>query len=202
MQVFVLLISDFTAEELNSPWISFGDALNTINTNNTILIDTESILMAKSAPSEYAHFVYVSLDEWTRMYTALIMRNGRDNMLESMNVIVAERISYVDNFIQSTQLDEECYKQIFPVYTTNPTFVHIQVSKITGALALLFLGLCTSVIILYLEIIWFQWKNANMGKDNEFQTFIIHLNIDNTFSSAKRKEIYWQYMRLLKEIDR
>ncbi len=200
----VLSKSMKTAAQLNSPWISFGDVLNTINTNNTIVIDTESILMqelAQSAPSECANFVYVSLDEWTRMYTALIMRNGRDDILESMNVIVAERISYVDNFIQSIQLDKECYKHIFPVYTTNPTFVHIQVSKITGALALLFLGLCTSVIILFVEIIWCKWKSVNVGKKGEFQTFVIHLNIDHTFSSAKREEIYWQYKRLLEEID-
>jgi hypothetical protein len=39
------------------------------------------------------------------------------NILEFMNVIVAERMSFVHDFIQLNQLNEKCQKHIFPVFT-------------------------------------------------------------------------------------
>ena len=38
-------------------------------------------------------------------------------MLESMNLIVAERMSFVDEYIQTFNLSDECKKRIYPVYT-------------------------------------------------------------------------------------
>jgi hypothetical protein len=66
----------------------------------------------------YLHFyLYISFDEWTRSYAGLIMRKERVGILEFMNVIAAERMPFVYDFIQSNQLNEKCQKHIFPVFT-------------------------------------------------------------------------------------
>ncbi len=191
-----------TAAQLNFEWIDYGDALYTINTYNAILIDTNNVLMGELlASTECANYVYVPFDDWTRIYRALIIRNGRVDILESMNVIVAERMSFIDTYFQSFQLSEECRQHIFPVYIPNPKFEPLPLLKITGALALLFLFLCSSVFVLFAEIIWYNWRGAKMKTKKEFQTFVIHLNIDNTFSSERREAIFKQYLRLLDVID-
>jgi hypothetical protein len=59
----------------------------------------------------------ISFEEWTQIYGALIMRKERVDILEFMNVIVAVRMSFVHDFIQSNQLNEKCQKHIFPVFT-------------------------------------------------------------------------------------
>jgi hypothetical protein len=99
--------------------------LDAINRENGIYINAESellYLLDKIEPDLCENYLYISLDEWTRMYAGLMMRKERVDILESMNVIVAERMSFVDNFIQSNQLNNECRAHIFPVYTPNPKY--------------------------------------------------------------------------------
>jgi hypothetical protein len=190
------------------PMFSLGlvkDTLEKVDKNNLIYIDTETAVLAKLQYVKACEdYVYVPFDEWTRMYSAIIMRKERGHMLESMNTIIAERMSFVDDYVQSFQLEDECREQIFPVYTPNPKFESLQLVKITGALAFLFLFLCISVFVLLAEIISHKRRGTKMEIEGEFQTFDIgiHLQIDNSFASASRQEIFDKYVQLLEAIDR
>jgi hypothetical protein len=180
-----------------------SDGVATFLNENTVWISSEGAAMAelnKITPAECANYVYVTLDEWRRAYSALILRNERVDILESMNFIVAERMSYVNDYIQSFQLTEECRKHIFPIYEPNPKFESLPLLKITGALAFLFLFLCISVFVLIAEIISSKRRDPKMATGNEFQTFQIHWDIDDTFSSDKRREIFAKYLELIEII--
>jgi hypothetical protein len=81
------------------------------------------------------------------------MRKERIDILESMNVIVAERLPYVDRFMQVNQLNEECRKHIFPVFTPDPRYIPFVLLKVGGAFAFLLLFLCVSIVVFLIEII-------------------------------------------------
>jgi hypothetical protein len=102
--------------------------------------------------------LYIPFDEWTRSYSALIMRKERVDILESMNVIVAERMPYVDNFIQLSQLNEECRKHIFPVYTPDPKYDALKLVELSGTFAFLFFFLCLSFVIFLFELAYVWWR--------------------------------------------
>jgi hypothetical protein len=191
-------------QELSTP-DGTAAMLNTINNGNAIFISTESgVLFYLAQNIDCSNYVYVPLDEWTRRYSALIVRKERVDILESMNVIVAERMSYIDKYVQSYHLSDECHKHIFPVHTQTPRFESLQVLEFTGALTMLFIFSCMSVLILFVEIVWYKWYGAKTATDTkiEYQTFVIQMMaIDDTFTSVKRQEIFEQYSRLLDVID-
>jgi hypothetical protein len=170
-----------------------------------VFIETEEVLLdvlSTLPPDECANYVFVPFDEWTRVYSSLILRKERGDILESMNLIVAERMSYVNGFIQSFHLDEECHKHIFPVNKPDPIFMPLKLLEITGALAFLLVFLCISVFIFIVEMISAKWSGAEMDVETEFPTFNIQfLQVDKTFSCKKRKEIGALYLRILEVID-
>jgi hypothetical protein len=137
------------------------------------------------------------------LYSALIMRKGRVNILDHMNQIVAARMSYVDKHIQLFQLKEECRKHIFPVYAPNPKYESLKLVNVTGAMAFLFVFLSVSVFVLFVEIILVKLKGATMRNEIELQTFdiLMHLRVDNTFSREKRQRILAKYVKLLTLLD-
>jgi hypothetical protein len=205
---YVSVVSPALSESMNTAeHMNVSSYLDMIQTSNVVFIETEYVglsLLSTIPPAECANYVYVPLNEWTHMYSALVMRKGNKQMLEDMNVVVAERMSYVDEYIQTFQLDKECSEHIFPVYEANPKYKSLQLLKITGVLAFLFLFLCISVFILFAEIIWCKCKGAKVETRHEFQTFDIHMlqmRIDHTFSSGKRQEIFTKYLQLLEVIE-
>jgi hypothetical protein len=154
--------------------------LDAINRENGIFIDAESDLLdllADIEPHLCANYLYIPLDEWTSRYGGLIIRKERADILESMNAIVAERMSYVDNFIHSSQLNEECHKHIFPVYTPDPKYSPLQLMKINGAFVFLFTFLCLAIGVLLIERISVRWtcfNNAETVEQNETYEICVH----------------------------
>jgi hypothetical protein len=190
----------FTQMKIECPVQNVIDAMDACN---TIYIDRESAmldLLAHMSPNDCENYVFVPFDEWTRLYLALIIRKERADILESMNIIVAERMRYVDNNIQSFQLNKVCHDHIFHVYTSNPKYESLQLLKITGAMAFLFTFLCMSVFVLFAEILYHKWCDTKLETTEiECQTFYIqlHMHVDNTFSNRKRQEMYALYTRML-----
>ena len=179
-----------------------------INEYNGIFIDTESTLLdtlADVESSQCADYVYVVFDEWTRMYTALLMGKHKSSMIEAMNAIVAERMSYVDDYIQSFHLNEECRKHIFPTYTPNPKYTPLKLAEFGGVLVFLILFLCVAMFVLLAEMLYNRWTSGRKveAEDDWNAIFQIHiqLDVDTKFSLDRRKLIFAQYAKLLKVID-
>jgi hypothetical protein len=127
------------------------------------------------------------------------MRKERVVLLESMNVIVAERMSFFDNFIHSHQLGVECRKHIFPVYTPNPKYSSLQLAKISGSLVFLFSLLCLSVFVLVGEIVFdkFSVKEAKVAE----KSYEIQLCIDDKIEVGRRIS-YTEYLEFLEIIEK
>jgi hypothetical protein len=186
---------------------STPEYFNVLNNENGILIETESTLLdvINNMDARLCEkYVYVSMDEWTRTYKALILRKDRVDMLESMNVIVAERMPFVDEYIRSFEVNEECRKHIFPVKSSSPTYLSLKLIKISGSLTFLFTFLCLSVVVFAFEIgvnKFYSKDNINKQEDT-FRIFEIrHQFIDNTYTSKKREKIFTKYLELLDLID-
>jgi hypothetical protein len=147
--------------------------LEAINEERAIYIDEEGYLLyllSQIEPNLCANYLYISFDGWTRVYRGIIMRKERVDLLESMNAIVAERMSFVDEYIQSLQMKEECRKHIFPVYTSDPKYSSLQLVKISGAFVFLFSLLFVSLCVLIIECISIRWistKNVESVKQRE-----------------------------------
>jgi hypothetical protein len=184
----------------DNPPIYIGDTeiddFRTIDMYNGIYIDTESTIlgMLSSIDSNLCKdYVFITFDEWFRLYSALIIRKERVDILETMNAIVAERMSYVDNYLQTNQLNDECRQHIFPVYTSNPTYLPLELVKINGLFALWCALLCLAIFILAMEIFWFRYVRGSVEVDN---TFHIHLHIPN-----KHERVFEAYVKLIAEIE-
>jgi hypothetical protein len=139
----------------------YGEVMKNIQKHNGIFIDAESVVLnelTKIEPELCKNYVYETFDDWTRIPSALIMRKERRNMLESMNVIVAERMSFVDNYVQSLTLNEKCREHLFPVYTSNPSYSSLKLAKLSGTFVFLFLFLCLAFLIFVGELLFVWWR--------------------------------------------
>jgi hypothetical protein len=167
--------------------------------NDAVLIDAESLaltVLSLMPESECAKYVYVTFEQWTRNYKAIIIRRERGDVLEEMNAIVVERMSYVDDFIQSSQLKEECRKHVFPVHTPDPKYLSLHLANVSGAFAFLFLFLLLACFVLSGEV----FANKFYGTKQE-EHFDIVIEIDSCDIQPDMHEIifekYLQFMQLL-----
>jgi hypothetical protein len=126
------------------------------------------------------------------------------DMLEIMNIHIAERMSFVGDYIRSFEVDRECRQHILPVYTPDPTYEALRLDEISGVIVFLFGLLVVSIVILLLEILSVKWKNVANGTDfKEVPTsFALHENIDERFEFHKRRRILEKHLELLEEIER
>jgi hypothetical protein len=174
--------------------------------SNVIAIYPETILLKMLAdiPSnECANYIFITFDEWTRMMFSLIMRKERVDILESMNAIVAERMSYVDDHIQSFQMGDACRKHIFPVRIPDPIYAPMLLREFSGAFALLFLLLFVSLASLVVEIIvsWNTKTQITNRQQDELATFVIpRIVVDSSMTDEKRNILYAHYVGILKVI--
>jgi hypothetical protein len=174
-----------------------------VDNHNGIYIEGESLVLQYLSlikPELCKNYVFLTFDEWTRIYSAFIMRKERVDVLESMNVIVAERLSYVNDYMDSYELKKECRKHIFPVYTPDPTYSALILADFSGPVAFLVLFLTFSLLVLLLEIVFSKCKKKSLSTESDFRPYLIHLLIDNTFAPNTRDTISFHYSKILEAI--
>jgi hypothetical protein len=180
-----------------------GRELDLIQSQNGIYIYGESVaLNLLSDVKNCKNYVYITLEELMRVSCGLIIRKQRVDILESMNVVFAERMSFVDDYIRSyADLSYECRKDIFPVYTSDPKYEPLLLVEFSGTFVFLFALLFLAFIIFLLEI--FDAKSIKTQKQNlnavadDFQTFKFVFNIDDTIRSDIRRIIYAKCMDIV-----
>jgi hypothetical protein len=183
--------------------------LELIESINGLSIAPENTLLSylsKMPDNKCANYMYVPFEDGARALSGMIMRKERRDMLESWNAIVAERMSYVDTYMQTFQLSKECRKHIFPIYTSNPTYGSLQLMAFLGAFALLCILLCFSIVVFVGERVFHvhQIKMCVNDDDDAFvQPFHIYLNcyIGRDISNQKRNTIQMHYMKILEEME-
>jgi hypothetical protein len=179
--------------------------MNAVKVQNAIVFAPAEILinLLDAIPTaECNDYMLITLDEWTRIYNAFIVRKERVDLLESMNVIVAQRMSFVDDNIQSFQLEDECKKHIFPVYTPDPKFSSLQLNKLMGLFVLLFLLLFTSLLVLVGEVLCEKFQKKENIFEEIVEPFEIHLQVGNVITPEIRRQIQVKYFEILQLIDK
>ncbi len=196
-------ISTSLANSMNTrPPIYFKhlNPIDVINTQNGILIYEESKLvqlLSEIPPAECQNYVYVVLDGWTRTYISLLMRKQRKDMLEAWNFIVAERMSYVNNYIQTFRLHEDCQKGLFPVYTPDTSYDSLLLWEFTGPFAFLAILLTLSMFSLLGEIVYAKFVKVEEAVHKENFRFIV--DVPETISAPDMQLLY-TYHRAMLEI--
>jgi hypothetical protein len=168
---YVLNVSTVLANSIETNPPIYEWDIRLLHEENAIALSTESVVLSmlyNGEPQSCKNYVFITFDEWTRIYTALIMRKGH-KMLESMNFIVAERMPFVDDYIQSFQLKEECRKHIFPDSASEPQYQPLKLMEFSAPLVFLFLFLCLAVVILFIEIVLFR-RNGKKGDQETEQS--------------------------------
>ncbi len=185
---------------------SFLDNIDIINTQNGILIYEESILvhiLRSIPPDECGNYIYIVFDDWTRTYTSLLMGREQKDMLESWNVIVAERVSYVNEYIRTYGLSEECRNEIFPVYTPDPIYNPLILADFSGAFSLLACMLTLSLFYLMVEVIYMKFvKTEQPHTSSVMGPFEIHIQVSDSVSSRDKKLVYEKYVEILAIIEK
>jgi hypothetical protein len=180
-----------------------SDYIELVNLHNGVLMESKNVILnyilTSVKPPECSNYVLVTFEEWSSVYRALIMRKERMDMLETLNAVVAERMSYVDDYIRSYELDPECHKHIFPVYTPDPTYKALHLMELSGAFVFLFILLGFSVVILVAEIMFVRFVkivDSEPVKPFAIQYFLI----DETTEETQREKIYAKYLEILELI--
>jgi hypothetical protein len=171
-----------------------------IDTQNAIYINAESTvlnLLGKMDADLCSNYVFIPFNEWKNVYSALIMRKGRKDMLERLNFNVADRYSYVDNFMEIFHVSEACRQRLFPVLTSQTSYFPLKLVKISGALMFLFIFLCFSTFVLLLEKFSVRWQRRETPPSKrKLEQVKFPIKVEHTLSSDKRRLI----MELHKDI--
>jgi hypothetical protein len=183
----------------------YNTILNTINKHNAVYFGPENTLLfflSETTSKECANYLYVSFDDLSRSMSGIIITKRRVDILESMNAIVAERMSYVDDHIRSYQMTDECRKYIFPVHTPDPKFERLHLMEFTGTFMLWLLFLFGSLLVFigekFYDCIFFYCKQPEV----EEEPLHISLNVIGKRLSLKTQKIISIYfINILEEIE-
>jgi hypothetical protein len=166
--------------------------LEMLHTHNGIFIDSKSGVLyplSRIRPELCKNYVYHMFDDWTTIPSALIVRKERRDILESMNVVVSERMSFVDDYVQSISLSKHCSELLFSDFIPEPKYVPIQLAKFSGAFAFLFFFLSFSFFLFLFELAYVWWKP-------KLKTFRIVVRFKSTLPVDVQNLIFDKYAKI------
>jgi hypothetical protein len=108
--------------------------------------------LAQLPPSECANYELVELDSVASYWTSLVLRKERHDVLESLNVIVAERMDFVKQLLDDSQLSDECREYIYPPHIAQPTFVPLTMYTLSGAFVLVICASLFALLVFIFEV--------------------------------------------------
>jgi hypothetical protein len=132
-----------------------SDIHTTIYRDNGILMEEIAIIhqyLSQLDPRECQNYAVLKLDEVATFFDALLIRKERRDILESLNVIVLERMDFVSKLIEKHELNEECRQHIYPSNIVEPTYQQLSMYTLSGAFALLMCLLSVSLLIFVVEV--------------------------------------------------
>jgi hypothetical protein len=109
--------------------------------------------LGKLPPSECGKYVVIELSEMSTYSMSIMLRHARRDILESLNVIIAERLTFISGLVEHIQMSDECHKLIYPPTTPEPRFVRLSLSALSGAFAMTICSFGIAIVILLIEIV-------------------------------------------------
>jgi hypothetical protein len=127
-------------------------------------------LMSRNKPEDCANYAVFVLEEIDVHFVTWILRKERRDILETLNVIVAERMDFVTRLLEKNQLSDECRNHIFPPNVAEPRFKKMSMYTLSGVFTLL---MCLSVVALITFLVEILFGKCRAEKKN--------IDIDATF---------------------
>ncbi len=138
------------------------DNYELINSSRTIIFENIMSInqrLSKLAPSSCGDFSVIELTELVPSWMSLVLSKRRRDSLDSLNVIVAERMDYITNLMDGTQLKDECREHIYPSNDQEMKFVPLNVYALSGAFALIVCLSLLALVVLIGEILFGKYTH-------------------------------------------
>jgi hypothetical protein len=132
------------------------DLRNDIIDNNAVYLNEISFIIQKLSqlpPRECANYDVILLPQIMHIWMCLMVRNERRDLLEPFNVIIAERMDFINNLPDKPQMSEECMNYVFPRDIGANQFVSLSIYSLSGAFALLLILLALSIFVFLAEFL-------------------------------------------------
>jgi hypothetical protein len=136
----------------------------------------------------------------------MILRKERRSILESLNIIISERLTFVGLIADEMKLNKECEKHINPPNIVEPKYVPLTRYTLSGAFVLLLCLCAVAILIFLLEVtthLIFKVLNSNASSDFELSSDVILFN--NSFleivTPEGRDEVMQKYSDFLQVFD-
>jgi hypothetical protein len=103
-------------------------------------------------PEECSKYAIVELNEVGPAWATMMLNKKRRDLLEPLNVIVAERMNFVTQLLEKDKTNEECMKHIYPKNIAEPKFQQMTMYTLSGIFALLVALLIFAAIVFLVEV--------------------------------------------------
>jgi hypothetical protein len=140
-------------------------------------------------PELCKNYEYRTFDDWTTIPSALIMRKERRDILDAMNVIVSERMSFVNDYVQSISLNKQCSELLFSDFIPDSKYSPLQLVKISGVFVFLFFFLSFSFFLFLFELAFVWWRP-------KLKTFRFVIRFSETLSLDRQALILTKYSKM------
>jgi hypothetical protein len=199
-----VLIDESNSVELKNALAQHPPTLGTVHLSRTEDILTRNAIIIEDVPSvhqrlshlkssECANYDVVELPEIVPSWVSLLIRKGRRDALEALNVVVAERMNFVYDLIDANALSNECRKHIYPSNSIEQKFTPLSIYTLSGTFFLIACLCFLSFIMLLCEIIVHKSKYTKPLETLPQKRFLL-LNCDiDTIKLSHRDEIIRQY---------
>jgi hypothetical protein len=145
------------AMNINPPETSvWVDLTNNISNQNGIFlheIDIINDMLSKLPPNECANYDIIDLPEIMPLWVCLTLRNERRDLLKPLNIIIAERMNFINNLLDKPPLSEECMKHIYPPENAETSYVPLSIYSLSGAFAVLVCLLMLAFLCFAIELL-------------------------------------------------
>jgi hypothetical protein len=180
---------------------SLTQAYDSVDKENRIMLSPMSFIYERLnalEPELCERYAIVELTDLPPTMRGLIFNKNRTKIVEAMNVIVLERMDFIQKMYSLFELNEECRNYIFPKDSLN--YKSLQLRSLTGALTLLAAMMVFGIIICILEFGMFRFSTTKQEKDDTKVFLDLHIDILATVDSSKHLILLQKYAEILKEL--
>jgi hypothetical protein len=179
-----------------------GTMKDVIDKNVIIIVDIPTIyqLLSQLDPHECAKYVIIELPQIVPAWMTLAVRKERRDLLEALNVIVAERMNFIDDLIDENALTDECRNHIYPPNIPEQKFTPLTFYTLSGTFFLVSCLCALSFIVLVCEIIISKRTPTSTSSSSPLTSLWLNCNLE-AIQPDRRDEVLHQYYILRDLID-
>jgi hypothetical protein len=172
-----------------------------IDNKNAILLEdmnTMTSRLTRITPKKCASYTITPLTD-THVWYSLVLRKDRKDMLENLNAIVAQRYIFIDKFVDTFQLSDECRQKLHPAFTNDFRYVSIQLDTVSGAFVFALCCALLSVCVFIGELICAKYYHGGtrMSEHEMLVPLNINFNVDVFVTTDECNYILDQYEELV-----